>query len=264
MTSSLWFIFFTRLCLLIKPSESEVCLLHDFFFLVARGCGIVGVRRVYPQFHRGDNLYVNYASFLKPGLAATPKVPGSVTGRIHDGKTNVMSGFRSRQDLGCCVVLPESFHNMHRCRPLPVQARFLRQILPLLSREHGLSSLVAATVGTRLCDESCKAPCETQRLPVKLISERLSKFVFTSQPSFSNRVKGIPVLRQLTYTGELAPGVDLPFSLEEGVALFETMVRVTVYDQVLYDVQRQVRNDNCITGKSIIRCAGEDFFLLDK
>lgn len=50
-----------------------------------------------------------------------------------------------------------------------------------------------------------------------------------------------PVFQVLNAKGELEAGVDLPFSLEEGVEMMELMVKSKVYDDVLLTMQRQGR-----------------------
>ena len=50
-----------------------------------------------------------------------------------------------------------------------------------------------------------------------------------------------PVFQVLNSQGELQEGVDLPFSLEEGVQMMELMVKSKVYDDVLLTMQRQGR-----------------------
>eukprot|EP00435_Cladocopium_sp_Y103_P040750 s2083_g11.t1 len=50
-----------------------------------------------------------------------------------------------------------------------------------------------------------------------------------------------PVFQVLNSKGELQDGVDLPFSLEEGVQMMELMVKSKVYDDVLLTMQRQGR-----------------------
>ncbi|OLP95698.1 Pyruvate kinase [Symbiodinium microadriaticum] len=50
-----------------------------------------------------------------------------------------------------------------------------------------------------------------------------------------------PVYRVLDADGELEPGVELPFSLEEGVDMMRVMLKSKVYDDVLMTMQRQGR-----------------------
>lgn len=50
-----------------------------------------------------------------------------------------------------------------------------------------------------------------------------------------------PVYRVLNADGELEPGVELPFSLEEGVEMMRMMIKSKVYDDVLMTMQRQGR-----------------------
>ncbi|CAE7196189.1 bkdB [Symbiodinium sp. CCMP2592] len=50
-----------------------------------------------------------------------------------------------------------------------------------------------------------------------------------------------PVYRVLNADGELEPGVELPFSLEDGVEMMRMMIKSKVYDDVLMTMQRQGR-----------------------
>jgi len=84
---------------------------------------------------------------------------------------------------------------------------------------------------------TCQFASSPDEIPFKGI---LSK-EFVHQPQFKDTYEGIPILRQLNYDGNLTERVTLPFSHEKGVQMMETMVKLTVYDQVLYDIQRQGR-----------------------
>jgi len=64
---------------------------------------------------------------------------------------------------------------------------------------------------------------------------------YVHRPEFKKTYEGIPILRQLEYDGTLVDGIELPFPLEEGVAMYQTMLKLTVYDQIMYDIQRQGR-----------------------
>eukprot|EP00922_Rhytidocystis_sp_ex-Travisia-forbesii_P029107 GHVS01042619.1.p1 GENE.GHVS01042619.1~~GHVS01042619.1.p1 ORF type:complete len:606 (+),score=115.98 GHVS01042619.1:129-1820(+) len=64
---------------------------------------------------------------------------------------------------------------------------------------------------------------------------------FVDKVEFKNTYDGIPILRQLLYTSELVEGVELPFGEEQALEMMKTMSRVTVYDHILYDIQRQGR-----------------------
>ncbi|CAJ1424275.1 unnamed protein product [Effrenium voratum] len=50
-----------------------------------------------------------------------------------------------------------------------------------------------------------------------------------------------PVFQVLNSQGKLQDGVELPFSLDEGVHMMELMVKSKVYDDVLLTMQRQGR-----------------------
>eukprot|EP00927_Polykrikos_kofoidii_P083141 TRINITY_DN8444_c0_g1_i3.p1 TRINITY_DN8444_c0_g1~~TRINITY_DN8444_c0_g1_i3.p1 ORF type:complete len:480 (+),score=78.69 TRINITY_DN8444_c0_g1_i3:189-1442(+) len=51
----------------------------------------------------------------------------------------------------------------------------------------------------------------------------------------------LPVLRLVGEDGCLVPGAKLPFSLEEGLAMYKSMVRVSTIDKILNALQRQGR-----------------------
>jgi 2-oxoisovalerate dehydrogenase E1 component alpha subunit len=64
---------------------------------------------------------------------------------------------------------------------------------------------------------------------------------FVSLPVFKADVGEFGVLQQLSQNGVLADGVDLPFSMATAVQMYRTMVRSTVYDTLLMELQRQGR-----------------------
>ena len=73
-------------------------------------------------------------------------------------------------------------------------------------------------------------------------SERLFNGCFSTSytyeaPHFKTGVGEFPIFRQMTPDGALVEGADLPFSLEEAVKMYETMVRSAVYDEILNAMQ---------------------------
>lgn len=64
---------------------------------------------------------------------------------------------------------------------------------------------------------------------------------FTSMPAFKDSVGEFEVLQQLRKDGSLVEGVELPFSLDTAVEMYGTMVRSSVYDTILMELQRQGR-----------------------
>uniref|UniRef100_A0A7S1WFK1 2-oxoisovalerate dehydrogenase subunit alpha n=1 Tax=Alexandrium catenella TaxID=2925 RepID=A0A7S1WFK1_ALECA len=71
---------------------------------------------------------------------------------------------------------------------------------------------------------------------------------FSSEPGFE-RCKGpIKVFRLTGEDGKLVPGAELPFSLDEAVGMYRTMLRVSVIDQILNSLQRQGRISFYMTG----------------
>jgi len=64
---------------------------------------------------------------------------------------------------------------------------------------------------------------------------------FSGELEFRRGLEEFAVFQQLDAHGRLREGVALPFSLEEGVRMYEVMLRSSVYDQVLLTMQRQGR-----------------------
>lgn len=58
---------------------------------------------------------------------------------------------------------------------------------------------------------------------------------------FKESFTGIPVLRYLDYDGNLIKGMNMPFSETQAVQMMETMITLTVYDKMFYEIQRQGR-----------------------
>jgi len=70
----------------------------------------------------------------------------------------------------------------------------------------------------------------------------IRKTVMTDQLNFLKTAPEVfPIFQTLNEEGELAAGKTMPFSPAEAVKLFDSMVAVSAYDAVLYDVQRQGR-----------------------
>eukprot|EP00755_Sulcionema_specki_P031812 Sspe_Gene.19458::Locus_7099_Transcript_3_8_Confidence_0.333_Length_1393::g.19458::m.19458/K00166/BCKDHA, bkdA1; 2-oxoisovalerate dehydrogenase E1 component alpha subunit len=64
---------------------------------------------------------------------------------------------------------------------------------------------------------------------------------FTPHPVFKTAEVEFPVLRQLSPDGHLAPGVDLPFDADTAKRMYKCMVRSSVFDERLNEMQRQGR-----------------------
>lgn len=72
---------------------------------------------------------------------------------------------------------------------------------------------------------------------------------FTTDATFHEKALPLPVLRLLDEDGKLVSGSgELPFTLDEGVEMYTTMVRVSVVDQIMNSLQRQGRISFYMTG----------------
>lgn len=71
---------------------------------------------------------------------------------------------------------------------------------------------------------------------------------FTSEVTFKKDAGPIPILRLIEEDGRLCPGVELPFTHDEALKMFRTMLRVSVVDQILNNLQRQGRISFYMTG----------------
>lgn len=71
---------------------------------------------------------------------------------------------------------------------------------------------------------------------------------FTTEAVFKKDVGPIPILRMVSEEGKLLPGAELPFSHDEALKMFRTMVTVSVVDQILNSLQRQGRISFYMTG----------------
>lgn len=67
----------------------------------------------------------------------------------------------------------------------------------------------------------------------------LRNTVFTNDCCISAESQIIPIFRVLGYDGRLQGGWIPPFNEDECVERYEFMVRVSVYDMMLYNCQRQ-------------------------
>jgi len=64
---------------------------------------------------------------------------------------------------------------------------------------------------------------------------------FSTKPEFRKTGPDFPVFQLMDASGKLLDSTTLPFSLEEGVRMYELMVRSSVYDGFLLTMQRQGR-----------------------
>lgn len=67
----------------------------------------------------------------------------------------------------------------------------------------------------------------------------LRNTVFTNECEITNESQVIPIFRIMGYDGVLQGGWQSPFSAEECVERYKFMVRLSVYDLMLYNIQRQ-------------------------
>ena len=89
----------------------------------------------------------------------------------------------------------------------------------------------------------------TATLPVKLEppadtlynGAHSTAFSAVAEDCFKESVGEFEVLRQLSPEGVLADGVELPFSEEVAVEMYRTMLRSSVFDGILLEMQRQGR-----------------------
>merc|ERR1719382_1168305 len=64
---------------------------------------------------------------------------------------------------------------------------------------------------------------------------------FSTKAEFRKSGPDFPVFQLMDASGKLLDSTTLPFSLEEGVRMYELMVRSSVYDNFLLTMQRQGR-----------------------
>lgn len=93
-----------------------------------------------------------------------------------------------------------------------------------------------------------RGPCVARRICRHFSADTHLLWKGVQSTSFSGNLEfrdgsetTFPVFQVLNSKGELQEGVDLPFSLEEGVQMMELMVKSKVYDDVLLTMQRQGR-----------------------
>lgn len=67
----------------------------------------------------------------------------------------------------------------------------------------------------------------------------LRNTAFTNECELSDKSQVIPIFRVLGYDGKLQGGWQPPFTAEECVERYKFMVRLSVYDMMLYNIQRQ-------------------------
>jgi len=77
--------------------------------------------------------------------------------------------------------------------------------------------------------------------PADLVFRGTLSSSLTPSTDFVRKGTDFPILRQLMPSGDLAEGVEQPFSDEVGLKMYDCMVRSSVYDTILNDAQRQGR-----------------------
>jgi len=83
--------------------------------------------------------------------------------------------------------------------------------------------------------------CFSIETPSIAIYRGVESSPFSDTLEFKKSSGGFPVFRLMDNEGKLLPGASLPFSLEDGVRMYELMVRSAVYDGFLLTMQRQGR-----------------------
>lgn len=71
---------------------------------------------------------------------------------------------------------------------------------------------------------------------------------FTNALDFQKTAGAMPVFRILDENAEVVPGAELPFTLEEALGMYKTMVRTAVVDHIMNALQRQGRTSFYMTG----------------
>eukprot|EP01060_Flectonema_neradi_P039614 TRINITY_DN8794_c4_g1_i1.p1 TRINITY_DN8794_c4_g1~~TRINITY_DN8794_c4_g1_i1.p1 ORF type:complete len:412 (+),score=88.14 TRINITY_DN8794_c4_g1_i1:50-1285(+) len=64
---------------------------------------------------------------------------------------------------------------------------------------------------------------------------------YSSKPTFKKETEKFPILRQSDLTGKLLKGIKVPFDWETATKIYSCMIRSTVYDSLLHEMQRQGR-----------------------
>ena len=77
---------------------------------------------------------------------------------------------------------------------------------------------------------------------LRFVGKRLYEPLYTSELNFtSTGISKFPTFRVLSPSGETSSGFKNPFSESEAKRMFDTMISVSAFDSILYDVQRQGR-----------------------
>jgi len=64
---------------------------------------------------------------------------------------------------------------------------------------------------------------------------------FTVEPIFKDSAGKIPILQLVNEDGNMVDGAKLPFTIDEALGMYKTMVRLSVIDHILNSLQRQGR-----------------------
>lgn len=68
--------------------------------------------------------------------------------------------------------------------------------------------------------------------------------IFTNEFLISSATKPIPIFRVLGYDGQIQGNWKCPFTKEECIERYKFMVRVSIWDQMLFSMQRQGNHVN--------------------
>lgn len=96
-----------------------------------------------------------------------------------------------------------------------------------------------------------------ESLNQKVYHAGLRHTIFTSECNINNESQIIPIFRVLAYNGELQGNWKCPFTTEECLKIYRFMVNLSVWDMMLYNVQRQgqsiiLRNMVKINGQLVV------------
>lgn len=75
--------------------------------------------------------------------------------------------------------------------------------------------------------------------PQGIYQAGLRNTVFTNECNISNESQLIPIFRVMDYDGKLQAGWQAPFTAEECVERYKFIVRLSVWDNMMYNIQRQ-------------------------
>lgn len=115
------------------------------------------------------------------------------------------------------------------CRSFTHPERLCRSLAHYLQTTyHNFSSL---------CDKGQA----TSALPSDAYRAGLRKTVFTNTLEFLDESQVIPIFRIMAYDGSLESDWKAPFTDEEVLERYEFMVRLSIYDLLFYNIQRQGR-----------------------